>query len=58
MTHHGEKEEEGTTVAYNYPPPNALYNIVRVQLSQNNVHEPEMQEWHFISICLHKDAYK
>ena len=31
-----------------------LYKIVQVQLSQNNVHEPEMQEWHFILVCLLK----
>ena len=54
---HGEKKEEGTKVANNYPPM-VLYKIVQVQLSQNNVHEPRMQEWHFISMCLHKDSYK
>ena len=56
-TLHREKKEEGTKVANNYPPM-VLYKIVQVQLSQNNVHEPEMQEWHFILVHFHKDAYK
>ena len=50
-------KEEGTKMATTNPPM-VLYKIVLVQLSQNNVHEPEMQEWHFISVFLHKDAYK
>ena len=57
LTHHVEKKEEGTKEANNYPPM-TLYKIVQVQLSQNNIHEPEMQEWHFISVCLYKDSYK
>ena len=31
-----------------------FYKIVQVQLSQNNVHELEIQEWHFILVYLLK----
>ena len=51
------KKERGTKETNKYPPM-MLYKIVQVQLSQNNDPELGMQEWLFISVCLHKDAYK
>ena len=57
LTHHGAKRKRAQKRQSTIPPM-ALYKILRVQLSQNNVHEPEMQEWHFILVCLYKDAYK